>query len=181
MKDPQQNLDGPFEASSPRSPRSFDAKLLQEPLSALPLRRPVIFSGSDTVTAAMRAMQREHCGCVVVTEDGSAGSRLIGIFTERDVLFRIVDRGRNPATLPLREVMTPEPEALRENSTIAYVLNAMSIEGFQHLPVVDERHHPLYVASVRDVVEFLVELFPREVLNLPPKDARLAARKREGA
>ena len=58
----------------------------------------------------MRAMQAEHRGCVLVTRDGTPGSPLAGIFTERDVLFRIVDRGRNPATLPLAEVMTPDPE-----------------------------------------------------------------------
>ena len=86
---------------------SFDADLLQEPVVALPLKPVLIFSVSDTVTEAMRAMQREHRGCVVVTDGGTNASKLVGIFTERDVLLRIVDRGKNPATLPLSEVMTP--------------------------------------------------------------------------
>ena len=53
---------------------SFDADLLQEPVGALPVRPALIFSASDTVTVAMRAMQREHRGCVVVTEVEDASS-----------------------------------------------------------------------------------------------------------
>ena len=159
---------------------SFDADLLQEPVGALPVRPALIFSASDTVTVAMRAMQREHRGCVVVTDDGTNASKLLGIFTERDVLLRIVDRGKNPATLPLSEVMTAEPEVLSVHSTVAYALNKMSVGGFRHVPIVDDGHCPAFVVSVRDVVEFLVEAFPREVLTLPAhSDTGLKAR--EGA
>jgi len=160
---------------------SFDATLLEEPLSALPLRRPIVFAARNSVTEAMRAMQDEHFGCVVMTEDGTTGSRLAGIFTERDVLLRIVGRGRNPAMLPLGEVMTRAPDTLRESSPIASALHLMSVEGFQHLPVVDRDGCPAYVVSVRDIVAFLVQLFPREVLNRPPKDGPESSRTREGA
>lgn len=146
--------------------REFDAGLVREPLSAVPYREPLILAASDTVTAAMRAMQREHRGCVIVTDDGTRESKLLGIFTERDVLLRIVDRGKNPATLPIGEVMTPEPECLAVDSTVAHALNKMSVGGFRHVPVVDQEHRPAFVVSVRDVVEFLVAAFPREVLTL---------------
>ncbi len=79
----------------------FDARLLREPLSVMPVQRPLTLSPGATVTEAMRAMQREHRGCVLVTDDGTPRSKLIGIFTERDVLFRIVDKGRNPAALAI--------------------------------------------------------------------------------
>jgi len=159
---------------------SFDAHLLQEPVGALPVRRAIIFSPSDTVTEAMRAMQREHRGCVVVTDDGTESSKLVGIFTERDVLLRIVDRGKNPATLPLSEVMTPDPEVLSVRSSVAYALNKMSVGGFRHVPIVDDGHRPAFVVSVRDVVEFLVEAFPREILTLPVDSAK-SLKAREGA
>ena len=103
----------------------------------------------------------------------------MGIFTERDVLLRIVDRGKNPATLPLSEAMTPDPDVLSVNATVAYALNRMSVGGFRHVPVVDAEHRPAFVVSVRDVVEYLVEAFPREVLNLPVGKA--AQQAREGA
>jgi CBS domain-containing protein len=166
----------------PRASRSlhFDSDLLREPLKALPVRKPLIFSGRDTVTAAMRAMQNDHRGCVIVTDDGTSRGKLAGIFTERDVLFRIVDQGRNPATLPLTDVMTPDPEVLPVKSTVAYALNKMSLGGFRHLPVVDEEYRPTFVVSVRDIVGFLVEAFPREVFNLPDVSVP-TPRSREGA
>jgi len=159
-------------------PRVFDSSLLRQPASVLSARKPLLFAPSDSVTDAMRAMQAEHRGCVLVTRDGSPAGALAGIFTERDVLFRIVDRGRNPATLPLGEVMTPDPERLRVGQPFAAVLQMMHVGGFRHIPVVDEEDHPLFVVSVRDVVQFLVESFPREVATFAGTQTQ---REREGA
>src|SRR5262245_55988737 len=118
-----------------RVSEGFDAGLLREPYSVVSTQRPLTLSPDATVTEAVRAMQRDHRGCVLVTDDGTASSKLIGIFTERDVLFRIVDKGRNPAALPISEVMTPEPDSLPERATVAYVLNKMSVGGFRHVSV----------------------------------------------
>ncbi len=170
--------DGYFEQGD--ESRDFDAQLVREPLSAVPVRAPVVLSASENVTEAMRAMQREHRGCVMVTDDGTQESKLLGIFTERDVLLRIVDRGKNPATLPLGEVMTPEPDCLSVDSTVAHALNRMSVGGFRHVPVVDQEHRPAFVVSVRDIVEFLVAAFPREVLTLASNDGTVPSA-REGA
>lgn len=161
-----------------RDRQVFDSALLRQPASVLPTRKPLTFAPEHTVTDAIRQMQAEHRGVVVVTVDGTPCSAVKGIFTERDVLFRIVDRGRNPAVLPLSEVMTPDPERLRDDQTIAEVLNMMSVGGFRHIPVVDANDHLTRVVSVRDVVEFLVEKFPREVLNL---SSSAGQRAREGA
>jgi CBS domain-containing protein len=150
----------------PGGPRVFDSRLLRGPVTMLPARKPLIFSRHHSVTEAMRAMQGEHRGVVIVTEDGSPDTPILGIFTERDVLFRIVHGGRNPAVLPLSGVMTPDPECLRDSQTIAEALNLMSVGGFRHVPIVDDRGIPVFVLSVRDVVQFLVESFPKEILNL---------------
>jgi CBS domain-containing protein len=159
----------------------FDKRLLREPLSVLPARKPIVLRSDCSVTEAIRAMQREHRGVVLITEDGTPQSALRGIFTERDVLLRVTGRGRNPATLQLSEVMTENPERLIEESSIAWVLNKMSLGGFRHVPVVDALDRPVFVISVRDVVEFLVEAFPREVLNLPLEYGADRQRDREGA
>jgi len=164
-----------------RPGRNFDASLLRESVRVLPSRHPLLFSPTHTVHQATRAMQKEHRGCVLVTEDGTAETRVVGIFTERDVLERIVDRGRNPATLPLVEVMTRDPECLPLDATLAWVLNKMSVGGFRHVPVADKQGRPAFVVSVRDVVELLVERFPREVLTLPPVYGADVTRTREGA
>jgi len=159
----------------------FDASLLREPLHGLRTRSPILLSRAASVSEAMREMQKQHRSCVLVTEDGTASSKLVGIFTERDVLLRIIDRGRNPATLELAEVMTPEPECLPAQAQIAWVLNIMSVGGLRHVPVVDELGRPVAVVSVRDVVQFLVDAFPAEILNLPPDFSPTCYRTREGA
>jgi len=148
-----------------RQDRVFDARRLREPVSLLPTRKPLILSRHESVTDAVRAMKSEKRGVVVVTGDGSTQSPIAGIFTERDVLLRIVDGGRNPATLPLGDVMTSNPECLREDQSIAEALELMSIGGFRHVPVVDGSKRPVFVVSVRDVVQLLVESFAHEVLN----------------
>ena len=176
-------LDDPYFEAEARPARrgSFDASLLRESVRVLPARHPLLFAPHHTATEAMRAMQKEHRGVVLVTEDGSAETRVIGVFTERDVLFRIVDGGRNPMTLALAEVMTREPECVPVEANVAWVLNKMSVGGFRHVPVVDREGRPAFVVSVRDVVELLVDHFPREVANLPPAFGADVPRDREGA
>ena len=170
-----------FNDLADRSPGRFDARVLREPLSVLPTRSPICFKESDAVSEAMRAMQREHRGCVLVTEDGSQRSPLTGIFTERDVLLRIIDRGRNPGTLTLAEVMIRDPECLTVDAPLAWVLNKMSVGGFRHVPAVDDEGCPVLIVSVRDVVEFLVQSFPSEILNLPPEFGVKRYQTRDGA
>jgi CBS domain-containing protein len=165
----------------PANRRSFDTKLLQEPLTLLPSHPPLTLSETGSVKDAMQAMKRHHRGCILITQDGTARSPLIGIFTERDVLLKIIDSGRNPADVPLRDVMTMDPESLPIDAKLAWALNMMSVGGFRHLPVTDHRRWPAFILSVRDIVEFLVESFPAEILNLPPDFGREEGRSREGA
>lgn len=170
-----------FEDDQGSKPQAFDASLLEEGLHILPARPPLVFSPSDTVRKAMAAMQSDQRGCVLITEDGTKESRLIGIFTERDILFRIVDGGRDPETLPLRDVMTTDPETVPSDGRIAWVLNQMAVGGFRHVPVVDDHNRVQSVISVRDVVHYLVEFFPAQILNLPPKLRDTHPTQREGA
>ena len=161
--------------------KSFDVQLLREPVTVLSTRSPLIFTRDTSTSEAMRAMQAQHRGCVLVTEDGSASTPLTGIFTERDILLRVINRGRNPAETPLRDVMSHEPEVLQTDARVAWVLNMMSVGGFRHVPIVNPRGCPIAVITVRDVVEFLVEAFPNEILNLPPDFAKRKVIPREGA
>lgn len=161
--------------------RAFDASLLREPVTVLHQRAPLVFATKDSASEAMRAMQSEHRGCVLVTESGASDSRLEGIFTERDVLHRVIDGGRNPATLTLQEIMTADPECVSDEASVAWALNKMEVGGFRHVPVVDEAARPRLVVSVRDIVAFLVASFPEEVLNLPPEFGANRYRERDGA
>ncbi len=173
--------DAYFDDERRRRPKTFDSRLLQDPVTVLSRRAPLIFAETSSTSDAMRAMQSEHSGVVLVTRTGSNDSPLVGVFTERDILLRVINRGRNPAETNLHEVMSSDPECLQEDSKVAWVLNMMAVGGFRHVPVVNTRKWPVSVVSVRDVVEFLVESFPHEILNLPPDFAAHRPIPREGA
>ena len=93
----------------------------------------------------------------------------MGVFTERDVITRTVFRG-DSATANVEVVTAKAPETLEATDNIAFVLNKMSVGGYRHIPIVDDSGTPVGVLSVRDIVDFLADLFPQEILNLPPSD-----------
>jgi signal-transduction protein with cAMP-binding, CBS, and nucleotidyltransferase domain len=128
------------------------------------LRQPVQVKTSTAVADAVAAMNANRIGCLLVTDNG----KTVGIFTERDVLTRVIYKDES-RMLTVGDVMTPNPESLSVGDTIAYALNKMSVGGYRHIPINDETGMPIGVLSVRDIVDFLVELFPESVLNLPPR------------
>lgn len=137
--------------------------ILETPISDLPLRDPIVVSATATVADAVKNMNEHHTGCVLVQQ----GGKLVGIFTERDVLTKDFFRA-DSHTVPVQNVMTRDPETLEPEHSIAFALNKMSVGGYRHIPIVESDGAPVGVLSVRDVVDFLVELFPQDVLNLPP-------------
>jgi CBS domain-containing protein len=76
--------------------------------------------------------------------------------------------------------MTRDPVTLPADASVAFALNKMVVEGFRHIPLVDDQGHPTAVVSMRDLIEYLSAFFNRDVLNLPP-DPRAAFRNRDGA
>jgi CBS domain-containing protein len=148
--------------------------LLKARLSELTLRAPILVEPETTVVATVNAMNEHRIGCVLVQRAG----KLVGIFTERDVLTRVIFRDTS-ATMTVESAMTKDPETLEETQTIACALNKMSVGGYRHIPIV-KRGKPVGVVSIRDLVDFLVELFPEGVLNVPPSPAQAIAKSRDG-
>jgi CBS domain-containing protein len=170
-----------FDSGRKRRKHKFDRHLLSEPVAVLSTRSPIVLAESTTISDAMSAMQRQRRGCVLVTANGTPSSPLTGIFTERDVLQRVIDGGRNPAQVEIGGVMTRDPETLTCDAKVSWVLNMMSVGGFRHVPIVNPSGSPAAVVSVRDIVEFLVASFPEEILNLPPEFVQRQVLSREGA
>jgi CBS domain-containing protein len=101
-----------------------------------------------TVHDAARQMKRQNIGSLLVVD----GTRLIGIFTERDALFRVIAGGRDPATTTLGDVMTPQPQTIHPDEPFLRALRIMHEGRFRHLPVV-EFDRPLGLVSVRDALD----------------------------
>ncbi len=153
------------------------AMILHQPIRALATLRPAIcVPPAASVRTAIARMNQNGAGCVLVEDAG----RLTGIFTERDVLTKIVGSDVDIDRTTVDAVMTPNPEALSPDDRVTYALNKMSVGGFRHIPLVDDDGRPIGVVSMRNVVDYMVELFRTEVLNLPPEPHNIA-RAREGA
>lgn len=136
---------------------------------------PVYVSPTDSAVDAVRLMCQEEVGCVLVCE----GDRLVGIFTERDLLQRVLAPGK-PLTLPVAECMTPNPVVVHPKEPIGAAVRRMEEGGYRHLPVVDQEGRPVGVFSVKRIVHYLVEHFPETVYNLPPNPGAITL-EREGA
>lgn len=136
-----------------------------EALSKIPLRPLLLVKTTDTVGDAIQAMNDRHVGVSIVVD---ANGKLAGILTERDVLRKVAGRDLNLKT-QVAKVMTSDPETLPPHASIACALHKMSIEGYRHIPLVSEDGRPRGVVGVRDIVGWLVELFPESLLNLPPE------------
>jgi len=77
------------------------------------------------------------------------GRELVGIFTERDALNRLTGTARDLDTLPVSEVMTREPRALREEDTLAYAMNCMAVGSYRHIPVLTPGRPPRFHLGAR--------------------------------
>jgi signal-transduction protein with cAMP-binding, CBS, and nucleotidyltransferase domain len=151
---------------------------LQRPLRDLPnLGQAVACTRSATVRQAIETMHQRRIGYVLVVEQG----RLLGIFTERDVLTKVAARDIDIDRVPVGQLMTPNPECLGADDELVYALNQMSVGGYRHIPLLDDNGHPTGVVAMRHIVDYLVSLFPQEVLNLPPAPPLGIPQEREGA
>ena len=121
-------------------------------------RKKLLKAPPDTsVRDAAKQMARKKFGAVLVIER----KRLVGIFTERDAVFRVLARGRDAQTTRLADVMTPAPQTLTPDEPFGYALLVMHENGFRHVPVV-ENGEPIGMVTSRmaldpDLEEFVSE------------------------
>jgi CBS domain-containing protein len=125
--------------------------------SVLEPRKLVVAAPHTTVTEAARLMKEGKVGAVLVVEEG----RLVGIFTERDALFRVIAPGLDPGKTELRGVMTRDPTTVAPDETFGYALLLMHEKGFRHTPVV-ENGRPVGVVSARHALDPDLEEFAAE-------------------
>jgi CBS domain-containing protein len=92
----------------------------------------VITVPQTTVSQAAKLMAQKKMSAVLVVKD----ELLVGIFTERDAVFRVIARGLDVHSTPLAEVMTPSPQTVDPDRTYGYALLLMHENGFRHVPVV---------------------------------------------
>jgi CBS domain-containing protein len=167
-----------YEESTRVFKRRLDDSFLSQPVSRIPARPAPRVTPDGLIEDSIKAMLETDTGCVVVLDPES---RLVGIFTERDLLKKIVGQGILPKRQPVKDFMTPNPESLRSFDTIGFALNKMAVGGYRHIPIVDSNRKPTSILSIKEIARFLVEFFPEDVLNLPERPEQQEPKERDGA
>jgi CBS domain-containing protein len=141
-----------------------------DPISALGLPPPVCIGRSSSVGEALAAVQRHGVGYVLIVEEG----RPVGIMSEREVLMKIVARDVKYDE-GVDKFMSHNPETLTLKDRIARAIQIMSEAGERNIPIVDEAGQAVAVLRTLDIIHFLAEAFPAQVMNLPPRPHQLIA------
>lgn len=124
------------------------------------MQKKLVVTGlNETVAAAARRMSDHSLGALLVVD----GGRLVGIFTERDLLTRVVAAGKDPASTRIGDVATREPVTVRSSAGLEDCYRIVKERGFRHVPVVDATGAPAGMISARDFLQLMVVELSREV------------------
>ena len=139
-------------------------ELRSEKVGVLAQHRAVVVDSGTSLTETLERMRRAGGEPAVVCSDG----RVAGILTERDVLLRVlgtdVDLGA-----PVDTLMTPDPDVLPADAPMADALALMERGRYRTLPLVNGDGRVAGVLRQQDIIEYVAEAFPQEILNLPPR------------
>ncbi len=129
--------------------------------------RPKLVMGlpSMSLRETLTLMQAEKSGYVVIADEHS---KAVGMFTEREALMNVMRPGVS-LDEPVSKFMRTDVHTLTKCDTVGAAIDAMDQFGIRHVPLVDEYSQVSGILSIRTIVSFLAELFPTEVLNIPPK------------
>jgi CBS domain-containing protein len=143
--------------------------LVDERLSSVSRHDPVTVAPGTALRDCIAAIQRTGTGDSVFVTDPDG--RLVGVLTERDIFARLVGPDVQPVDLdqPVESLMTTEPQHLHLNETVRDALRLMQTGRYRNVPLLDEQDHLVGVVRPQDLLRYLAEAFPEELLNLPPR------------
>jgi CBS domain-containing protein len=140
--------------------------ILDERLMVVGRRDPVTVPPGTSLADCIAAIQRTGTGdSVFVT---GPDRRLIGVLTERDIFGRIVG-GDVDLDMPVESMMTTSWRHLHVEETVRDAIALMQTGRYRNVPLLDDEDHLMGVIRPRDILEYLAESFPEELLNLPPR------------
>jgi CBS domain-containing protein len=140
--------------------------ITEERLRVLSRRQPVTVEPGTSLAECVRSIQRTGTGDSVFVCDASG--RLLGVLTERDVFARLVG-GTMDLAQPVETLMTTEPKTLDLDDTIRDAIVLMQTGRYRNVPLVDGERQLVGVVRQSDIIKYLAESFPEELLNLPPR------------
>ena len=142
----------------------MDTQTLSLPISILNLKQPCTVAMGTPVSEVIDLMQKGRFGCVLIVDEQE---QLAGIITERDLLVHIAEVRAQPDKVRVDDIMTPSPESLRPNDSMAFALNLMHLGHFRHIPLLvgesdeDEGVYPASVISSKDIANYVAAFLER--------------------
>jgi CBS domain-containing protein len=140
--------------------------IVDERLVVVSRRDPVTVRPGTSLAECVEAIQRTGTGdsVFVIQPDG----RLAGVLTERDIFGRIVG-GHVDLSQPVESMMTTTWRHLHVEETVRDAIDLMQTGRYRNVPLLDDEDHLVGVVRPQDILKFLAEAFPEELLNLPPR------------
>jgi len=126
--------------------------------------QPATVATGTPLRDALAAM-RAHGGDAVLIQDGG---RLVGILTERDVLTRILGAPVE-GDRAVDEFMSADPHTMHADATLIEAMHAMESGHYRNVPLIDDSGAIVGLLRQQDLLEYVAEAFPQEILNLPPR------------
>src|SRR5919201_1095665 len=141
--------------------------LADEKIQVIGRRDPVTVEPGTNLADCIATMQRTGTGdSVFVTRpDGT----LAGVLTERDIFGRLVGGDVVDLGQPVESLMTTQPHHLHMHETVRDAIDLMQTGRYRNVPLLDDEDHLVGVVRPQDVLRYLAESFPEELLNLPPR------------
>lgn len=125
--------------------------ILCQSVGVLNPQDPVTVREDTDLDEVIQILKVKKSGSVIITNN----RKVSGVFTERDVVLKVIDEGYNLKETEVSKVMTRNPQTIGMTDSLAYALNLMSHGGFRHLPIVTEDGEPVGMLSVKDIVDFI--------------------------
>jgi len=143
--------------------------LVEEKLQVVGRREPVTVRPGTSLADCIAEIQRTGTGdsVFVVDDDG----RLAGVLTERDIFARLVggDVAEIDLAQPVETLMTTNPHHLHLEETVRDAIALMQTGRYRNVPLLDDHDQLMGVIRPQDILKYLAESFPEELLNLPPR------------
>ncbi len=128
----------------------------------------VCIEPSTPLSRAIEIMKQDEGGCAIVCDENRT---VVGIFTERDLLNRIVGQSVDP-NAPVSNWMSPAVATLEPTASIGEAVSMMNEKGYRNIPLVKE-NKLVGSISVFDVISYLAESYPQSTINLPPNSDQI--------
>tara|TARA_B100001094_G_scaffold306762_1_gene337829 strand:- start:161 stop:709 length:549 start_codon:yes stop_codon:yes gene_type:complete len=162
--------------SDEQSVEMGSAVQVNDPISSLGLKIPLMVEIGTNMKNALEVLQRKEQNCILIVKNNI----LEGILTERDILLKVTGKGFDLELVTVDEFMTKNPEYLSPEDPLAYALNKMHIGGFRHVPIVNDLCEPVGLISIGNIISTIADYFSMEIINLPPLDRIIDSDMQEG-